>query len=392
LQKRDLVERLEEVRKHPPKAPCRTPVIQNRDTKETFLTIQDQVSRFLPAEKRLKISVSSLEQIQNSKLLEEWLEVQKKLHVVTDPTFQFVLVHEKEIQYITAKGLAGLKRNYFYSVHPKSLSSIASCKGIYRLVRFKVCRGKCQETEEGMNHVKMKKKQLDSVIFHDKENCGLERLILLSAKQAIPDYVVTFAVEFSSDPQISSDLRMTYKEGYFELKSITPSRNVVTEESKLDDTLFRFAESQFHRMFSGAGLRFRVTKVDVVDNGDLNIRYRETKRRFEAEGKPLDELLVFHGTTDVAVDHIIREGFKIGGKDTEMRSGACYGYGVYTVENPQVAMRYSEACNRVLLSLILPGQRGVDYNSGRTDDVYVLQRSEQLLPRYVVHYGTGSPT
>jgi hypothetical protein len=109
LQKRDLVERLEEVRKHPPKAPCRTPVIQNRDTKETFLTIQDQVSRFLPAEKRLKISVSSLEQIQNSKLLEEWLEVQKKLHVVTDPTFQFVLVHEKEIQYITAKGLAGLK-------------------------------------------------------------------------------------------------------------------------------------------------------------------------------------------------------------------------------------------------------------------------------------------
>jgi hypothetical protein len=116
-------------------------------------------------------------------------------------------------------------------------------------------------------------------------------------RQAIPDYVVTFAVEFSSDPQISSDLRMTYKEGYFELKSITPSRNVVTEESKLDDTLFRFAESQFHRMFSGAGLRFRVTKVDVVDNGDLNIRYRETKRRFEAEGKPLDELLVFHGTT-----------------------------------------------------------------------------------------------
>ena len=50
-------------------------------------------------------------------------------------------------------------------------------------------------------------------------------------------------------------------------------------------------------MFSGTSRRFCVTKVDVVDNGDFNIQYRETKRQFEVEEKPLDELFVFHGTT-----------------------------------------------------------------------------------------------
>ena len=57
---------------------------------------------------------------------------------------------------------------------------------------------------------------------------------------------------------------------------------------------------QFYRMFriqEHDRKSVRVVQVDVVDNGDLNIRYRKKKQQFEAEKKPVDELFVFHGTS-----------------------------------------------------------------------------------------------
>ena len=57
-----------------------------------------------------------------------------------------------------------------------------------------------------------------------------------------------------------------------------------------------------------------------------------------------------------------------------------------TAEDPFVAMTYSRHSNKVLLSTILPGQKDVDYKHGGSEKIFVLQRSEQLLPRYVVYY------
>ena len=40
---------------------------------------------------------------------------------------------------------------------------------------------------------------------------------------------------------------------------------------------------------------------------------------------------------------------------------------------------------KLLLSRILPGREGEDYKHGRSEHVFVLETSEQLLPQFVVH-------
>ncbi|XP_062519240.1 uncharacterized protein LOC134194316 isoform X3 [Corticium candelabrum] len=135
----------------------------------------------------------------------------------------------------------------------------------------------------------------------------------------------------------------------------------------------------------------RVVQVDVVDNGDLNIQYRKKKQQFETEKKPVDELFVFHGTSDTLIDAIVKDGFKVGGKDIRTVSGSMYGIAVYTAENPSVAMLYAKRgeSKKLLLSRILPGREDEDYTRGADEHVFVLETSEQLLPQYVVHIGSN---
>ncbi|XP_062519235.1 uncharacterized protein LOC134194316 isoform X2 [Corticium candelabrum] len=163
---------------------------------------------------------------------------------------------------------------------------------------------------------------------------------------------------------------------------------------------------------------------------------KKKKQQFETEKKPVDELFVFHGTsgkilrpiivllycieeyvncqsiqiiyqthflcdkldintfvctTDTLIDAIVKDGFKVGGKDIRTVSGSMYGIAVYTAENPSVAMLYAKRgeSKKLLLSRILPGREDEDYTRGADEHVFVLETSEQLLPQYVVHIGSN---
>ena len=113
---------------------------------------------------------------------------------------------------------------------------------------------------------------------------------------------------------------MTLKKGYFDHRVLTPSRSIRPGSDRLDNLLFREAESQvrptaafqmylyavsdyretanvlqFLRMLP-RGIKAKVVQVEYVDNGDLNIQYNEKKKYLMSRGGDCKEFFVFHGT------------------------------------------------------------------------------------------------
>lgn len=119
----------------------------------------------------------------------------------------------------------------------------------------------------------------------------------------------------------------------------------------------------------------------------LHERYEKKKQQFIAENKPVNEILIFHGTLRENIDKIVKEGFKVGGEEgVAIRCGAAYGHGVYAAADPEISVHYSKGHGMMLLSLALPGELGKDYTLGGAPDIYVIKKGDQLLPRYIVHF------
>jgi len=102
----------------------------------------------------------------------------------------------------------------------------------------------------------------------------------------------------------------------------------------IEDLHFRIASSQFYRMAPSA--LWKVVKVDLVVNPVLLHRYHSFFKTHAVQ----EELLLFHGTSNTTISSILSHGFKIGGVDVKMATGAVHGQGVYLSEDPQFALRY----------------------------------------------------
>ena len=169
-----------------------------------------------------------------------------------------------------------------------------------------------------------------------------------------------------------------------------------TSEASRDVKEFNFASMQFCRLLNRPPTA--VTQVDVIvydSEAAVVMDYMATRKRFAAEEKTTKEILVFHGTDDVATCRIITDGFKIGGCDegVTVKHGRTYGSGVYTATGPSAPMGYGGA-GRVILAKALVGEQApsgvttVDkYDScSPNNDWMIFKDGKQLLPLFVIHF------
>jgi hypothetical protein len=136
----------------------------------------------------------------------------------------------------------------------------------------------------------------------------------------------------------------------------------------LDAMHFNMASGQFYRLFDpsrrrgpggrrGRGGALRVTAVDVYESPLAQTRYASTRAAFGEAGKPDDEVWVFHGTSESAIEPIMKNGFEVGGsgKGVAVRNAQCHGAGVYCAEGPNTPISYSKRGQQVILARGLLG-------------------------------------
>ena len=133
-----------------------------------------------------------------------------------------------------------------------------------------------------------------------------------------------------------------------------------------------------------------VRQVDVYESEATLERFQKTKEIFGQRGPGCDEeIWVFHGTNDSAIEDIMAQGFKVGGVEVGARNGEAFGKGVYTATGPADPTRYSRGHNKIILARALPGierRGGYDGDSWRPkNDWMVFVSGSQLLPVYVIH-------
>jgi hypothetical protein len=187
-------------------------------------------------------------------------------------------------------------------------------------------------------------------------------------------------------------------------KNIVLNNRGSVEVSK-DLREFSFASMQFCRLLNkDPGSVTRVDAIVYEETAVVLRNYHMTRERFASEGKPLNEILVFHGTDETATHKIVAEGFKVGGYDegVGIKHGRCFGPGVYTAAGPAVPAKYEfgGAGGRVILAKALAGRPApANMHSPHCsfDSFYpnnesiVFKDGKQLLPLYVVYFHPPSP-
>mmetsp|Transcript_1985 Transcript_1985/g.2820 ORF Transcript_1985/g.2820 Transcript_1985/m.2820 type:complete len:947 (-) Transcript_1985:117-2957(-) len=158
---------------------------------------------------------------------------------------------------------------------------------------------------------------------------------------------------------------------------------------------FRLAESQFFRMMGKQANNYKVQQVEYIVNPKLIKEYNSYKSQLISKGiigvkKPVEERLSFHGTRQDVLELIVKGGFKIGGQDVAIASGAAYGQGVYTSEEPTFALHYikTSGCNSLLFckTLICPSTTIVPNYNGDSIQQIISPNKYQVLPCYLVHF------
>ncbi|KAJ3035942.1 hypothetical protein HDV00_003289 [Rhizophlyctis rosea] len=143
-------------------------------------------------------------------------------------------------------------------------------------------------------------------------------------------------------------------------------------------------------------LNLRVQKVEYVINATLFQRYEATRAKFAISNLPTNEEIVFHGTPVENIQPILKDGFKVGGKDGHrVVNGRAMGTGVYTGKTPHVPLGYAKGGMCMIVAKGLPGQPCTSGKCDKAGDHYeaptgviVFRTAEQLLPCYVVYFET----
>ncbi|XP_046335597.2 protein mono-ADP-ribosyltransferase PARP14-like [Haliotis rufescens] len=181
--------------------------------------------------------------------------------------------------------------------------------------------------------------------------------------------------------------------------SITPERNF---KGTAEDLHFRTAESQFYRLLSDQGGRYKVVKVEYVVTPDLVKRFRSAQEslknsRGEMNAQPI---LAFHGTDEGNIKKICEKGFLMhGDPGFQMKSGNKYGSGVYFSEYPDYSMQYIRGSTKLLLCKVMLGKTytissfsqgsvhpGYDSHTSACGKELVIFDTARILPSYIVHY------
>jgi hypothetical protein len=183
--------------------------------------------------------------------------------------------------------------------------------------------------------------------------------------------------------------------GSFMVFEIKRGGNLWNDDNVLYRNHFKFAESQFLRLFGSN--RFRVSQVDYVVNPDLKFRFLSKQLEFKEDGRPSVPILAFHGTSDAEMDHVVRKNFSM---EKYKNSQGQYGAGIYFTEQAITSLERNNVRGKLLLCKVLVGKqyqcnraiRGSKLTSGFDSHLSpckteaVIFDCDQILPCYVVHY------
>eukprot|EP01018_Ginkgo_biloba_P039120 Gb_11774 [translate_table: standard] len=360
------------------------------ETAAEYFQVKDRTEKFIQEGHEEDLFVTKIEKVLNPKLQIKFLEAQRDLFSPEKPTQQlFHGTDDGGVGGITKDGfrLPAINKNnmfgqgcYFATDSSKGAQKIYT-KGSNKLLLCDVLLGRTwtvQKDYPDMDLEKIKKKGYDS-LFSKRGGRGTggtlyDEYVVYNPYQAIPRYIVHYKNQHR-------DLRALNPHHF--PHNLTRIPYLPSSTFNGDDAAeyrFRQAESQFYRMSSGGN--HKVVKVEYILNKLLQSRYDRAKQEFEAKNKKMQQMLVFHGTDQNAIEKIVQEGFKIGGQGVSVRNGSAFGAGVYTALDPDTSVDYSRGSGMMLLSFALVGQEGIDFNKGRTPDVIVLPRADILLPSY----------
>eukprot|EP00117_Sycon_ciliatum_P005144 scpid15069/ scgid9213/ NFX1-type zinc finger-containing protein 1 len=239
--------------------------------------------------------------------------------------------------------------------------------------------------------------KLESIPYGDKTR--INRYICLRPHQAKPRFIVYYK---ERDILFRDTLKRLPENELVSIKS---------NATGIRESLYRFAESQFHRMYLKTGYKTKpnVLQVDCKNNPQLIKAFEGKVAEFEKLDIPTSETLSFHGTSKDTCVVIMDEGFRIGGQDSgvSVSHGNVYGTGVYLAETPNTSDYYAKD-GQMILCTFLPGRiektitaqgttQKTPESGGATslrtpfhdqEDqiINVVYTREQVLPLCVVHY------
>lgn len=162
-----------------------------------------------------------------------------------------------------------------------------------------------------------------------------------------------------------------------------PSWNKLTKLSRAAEARL---ESVPRESMEYVQVMLHIGAMDVVSVRKLRNEDVDMAFAVAVSGVPGEHRLVkvLHGTNVDAIDAIVREGFKVGGEEVEMRHGKAHGKGVYLTNAAELAVSYSQNYNCKHLMLC---ELCVDKKCIRAcGSVYVQPDKALVRPLYVVEF------
>jgi len=163
----------------------------------------------------------------------------------------------------------------------------------------------------------------------------------------------------------------------------TPRKRAINKLEKLTQAAEAKLETVPRMSSDYVEVMMHLGKMDVLSVKKL--RNEEVVMAFviAVSGVPGEPKIVkvLHGTNVDAIDAIVREGFKVGGEEVEVRNGSALGKGVYLTTTPETAVQYSLQCK---CNYLLLCELCVDKNCNtKSTGIYVQPDKALVRPLYV---------
>ncbi|KAL7539910.1 hypothetical protein ACHAWF_006542 [Thalassiosira exigua] len=112
-----------------------------------------------------------------------------------------------------------------------------------------------------------------------------------------------------------------------------------------------------------------VTDPHIFES-DKHQRFVEECVKCSAEEECYDVRVVFHGTAEINIQSILRDGL-----DPSLRRGQTYGQGEYFANNPAMSLHYCKGGKKMVVFAVITAKADV-----RAKDLIVVNKSERQLP------------
>ncbi|KAH9314167.1 hypothetical protein KI387_022794, partial [Taxus chinensis] len=386
MKKKELEEDIKRLKMHKRQRLIIRELSEEGDTAAEYLQVIDRTERFIQPSHGICPIVTKIEKVSNLDMEIRFLEAQKDLinpngsrqllfHGTNDNAIKSIIDKGFKLPPKTKENMFG-QGCYFATDSTKSAQQMYT-KGSNKLLLCEVNLGNTwtvQQPCKDMDLEKIRKKGYDSLFSKRNGNATggtvYDEFVIYDVKQAIVRYIVHYK-KIGLDSKSLNPQTMQLQQQNLVRVPYEPSASFTGYNDS--ECHFRLAESQFFRMSKRT--EHKVVKVELILNIALTKSYEKAKQKFIEDSKPVEEMLVFHGTDRNAIEKIVEEGFRIGGEGIPVRNGRAYGSGVYTASDPSISIPYAKGLNMLLLSLALIGKEGTDYKKGGSEDVFVLDKT-----------------